>query len=127
MGEAGLLRRRGSRRRAPAPNARAERERLLRALRREKLWPADDGGVPGILGRTWRAPCTCILARADAALVTVQLEDMIGMLEPVNVPGTSTRILQLDAPHDGERRRDLCARRCARAVRGHGRERRAVR
>jgi len=29
------------------------------------------------------------LARSRAALVTVQLEDMIGMLEPVNVPGTS--------------------------------------
>ncbi len=30
------------------------------------------------------------LARSEAALVTVQLEDMIGMLEPVNVPGTSS-------------------------------------
>jgi 4-alpha-glucanotransferase len=30
------------------------------------------------------------LARSNAALVTVQLEDMIGMLEPVNVPGTSS-------------------------------------
>jgi 4-alpha-glucanotransferase len=29
------------------------------------------------------------LARTRAALVTVQLEDMAGMLEPVNVPGTS--------------------------------------
>ena len=30
------------------------------------------------------------LGRSAAALVTVHLEDMIGMLEPVNVPGTST-------------------------------------
>ena len=30
------------------------------------------------------------LGRSAAALVTVQLEDMIGMLEPVNVPGTSS-------------------------------------
>jgi 4-alpha-glucanotransferase len=30
------------------------------------------------------------LGRSEAALVTVQLEDMIGMLEPVNLPGTST-------------------------------------
>jgi 4-alpha-glucanotransferase len=30
------------------------------------------------------------LGRSQAALVTVQLEDMIGMLEPVNIPGTST-------------------------------------
>jgi 4-alpha-glucanotransferase len=29
------------------------------------------------------------LARSAAALVTVQLEDMIGMLDPVNIPGTS--------------------------------------
>ena len=30
------------------------------------------------------------LGKSEAALVTVQLEDMIGMLEPVNVPGTSS-------------------------------------
>jgi 4-alpha-glucanotransferase len=30
------------------------------------------------------------LGRSQAALVTVQLEDMAGMLEPVNVPGTSS-------------------------------------
>ena len=30
------------------------------------------------------------LGRSAAALVTVQLEDMIGMLEPVNIPGTSS-------------------------------------
>ncbi len=29
-------------------------------------------------------------ASAAAALVTVQLEDMIGVLEPVNIPGTSS-------------------------------------
>jgi 4-alpha-glucanotransferase len=29
------------------------------------------------------------LGRSESILVTVQLEDMIGMLEPVNVPGTS--------------------------------------
>jgi 4-alpha-glucanotransferase len=30
------------------------------------------------------------LGRSPTALVTVQIEDMIGMLEPVNVPGTSS-------------------------------------
>ena len=30
------------------------------------------------------------LGKSPTALVTVQLEDMIGMLEPVNVPGTSS-------------------------------------
>ncbi len=68
-----------------------ERERLLRALRREGLWPeaADGEPMPGysaVLGKAVHA----YLARTNAALVTVQLEDMIGMLEPVNVPGTSS-------------------------------------
>jgi 4-alpha-glucanotransferase len=29
------------------------------------------------------------LGKSQSILVTIQLEDMIGMLEPVNVPGTS--------------------------------------
>ena len=32
----------------------------------------------------------CDRCRSRSALVTVQLEDMIGMLEPVNLPGTSS-------------------------------------
>jgi len=68
---------------------RVERERLLLALRREGLWPAGDGGTPEYSADLARA-VHVYLARTDAALVTVQLEDMIGMLEPVNVPGTSS-------------------------------------
>jgi 4-alpha-glucanotransferase len=57
------------------------------------------------------------LGRSSAALVTVQLEDMIGMLEPVNVPGTSseysnwTRRVTLSAREVFARPdvRDLCA------------------
>jgi 4-alpha-glucanotransferase len=67
----------------------AERERLLRALRLENLWPGDSGVVPEYsagLGRALHA----YLAKSPTALVTVQIEDMIGMLEPVNVPGTSS-------------------------------------
>jgi 4-alpha-glucanotransferase len=75
-----------------AANTRArradERARLLRALRREILWPGDDDGIPEYLAELARA-VHVFLARTKAALVTVQLEDMIGMLEPVNVPGTS--------------------------------------
>ena len=75
-----------------AANTRArradERERLLRALRREILWPGDDDGIPEYSAELARA-VHVFLARTKAALVTVQLEDMIGMLEPVNVPGTS--------------------------------------
>ena len=76
-----------------AAAARAERtearERLLRALRREQLWPPGDSSVPEYSAELSRA-VHLFLARSRAALITVQLEDMIGMLEPVNIPGTST-------------------------------------
>lgn len=73
-----------------------ERLRLLRALRREGLWPEDHSvetsdtapPAPEYSAELARA-VHLYLARSRAALVTVQLEDMIGMREPVNVPGTS--------------------------------------
>ena len=68
---------------------RKERERLLLALRSEGLWPEGDAGTPEYSAELARA-AHVFLARSNAALVTVQLEDMIGMLEPVNVPGTSS-------------------------------------
>jgi 4-alpha-glucanotransferase len=70
---------------------RSDRERLLNALRRENLWPAaDDAHAPlpdysAALGRALHV----YLGKSQSTLVTVQLEDMIGMLTPVNVPGTS--------------------------------------
>ena len=71
----------------------ADRARLLRALRRENLWPAaDEGGgeetLPAYSAELARATHV-YLGNSQSILVTVQLEDMIGMLEPVNVPGTS--------------------------------------
>jgi 4-alpha-glucanotransferase len=66
---------------------REDRERLLRALRGVGLWSGD--GIPEFSAELARA-VHVYLARSEAALVTVQLEDMIGMLEPVNVPGTSS-------------------------------------
>jgi 4-alpha-glucanotransferase len=65
-----------------------ERARLLRALRREGLWDEENDSVPPYSAKLGLA-VHVYLARSRAALVTVQLEDMIGMLEPVNVPGTS--------------------------------------
>jgi 4-alpha-glucanotransferase len=65
-----------------------ERERLLRALRREGLWPEGEA-VPEYSAALAKA-VHVNLAKTSSALVTVQLEDMIGMLEPVNVPGTSS-------------------------------------
>jgi 4-alpha-glucanotransferase len=67
----------------------ADRQRLMRALRREKLWAGDEGVVPEYSAELGRA-VHVYLGKSPTALVTVQLEDMIGMLEPVNVPGTSS-------------------------------------
>jgi 4-alpha-glucanotransferase len=74
-----------------------ERLRLLRALRREGLWPEDHSvetsdvapPAPPFSAELARA-VHLYLAKCEAALVTVQLEDMIGVLEPVNIPGTSS-------------------------------------
>jgi len=95
----------------------AERERLMRALRLEKLWPDEAGAsVPEYSAEFSRA-VHAYLAKSPTALVTVQIEDMIGMLEPVNVPGTSseysnwTRRVTLSARETFARQdvRDLCA------------------
>ena len=67
----------------------ADRQRLLRALRRENLWTGEETVVPEYSADLGRA-VHVYLGRSPTALVTVQLEDMIGMLEPVNVPGTSS-------------------------------------
>jgi 4-alpha-glucanotransferase len=73
-----------------------ERQRLMRALRREGLWPEDHSvetsdatpPAPPFSAELARA-IHLYLGRSAAALVTVQLEDLIGMLDPVNIPGTS--------------------------------------
>jgi 4-alpha-glucanotransferase len=67
----------------------ANRQRLVRALRRENLWAGDEDVVPEYSAALGRA-VHVYLGKSPTALVTVQLEDMIGMLEPVNVPGTSS-------------------------------------
>jgi 4-alpha-glucanotransferase len=76
---------------------RKERLRLLRALRREALWPEDHSvetsdvaSEPPPYSPELARAVHLFLGRSAAALVTVQLEDMIGMLEPVNIPGTSS-------------------------------------
>ena len=94
----------------------AERERLMRALRLEKLWSDEAGGVPEYSAAFGRA-VHAYLGKSPTALVTVQIEDMIGMLEPVNVPGTSseysnwTRRVTLSAREIFARSdvRELCA------------------
>ena len=65
-----------------------ERLRLMRALRREGLWEGDADVAPPYSAQLGKA-VHLYLGKSRAAMVTVQLEDMIGMLEPVNIPGTS--------------------------------------
>ena len=65
-----------------------ERLALLRALQREALWNDAADTVPPFSAALARA-VHLYLAKSQSAMVTVQLEDMIGMLEPVNIPGTS--------------------------------------
>lgn len=69
-----------------------DRERLLRALQLEKLWPGsgEEGAAMPEYSADLSRAVHAYLARSPTALVTVQIEDMIGMLEPVNVPGTSS-------------------------------------
>lgn len=64
-----------------------DRERLLDALAEAGLrprWPVDRF-EPHFAGAVH-----AFLAATRSALVAVQAEDLLGMLEPVNVPGTST-------------------------------------
>ena len=72
-----------------------EKQRLLRALNREGLWPAaSDDASASQRSTPYSAELSraihVYLGRSNAALVTVQLEDMLGMREPVNIPGTSS-------------------------------------
>jgi 4-alpha-glucanotransferase len=67
----------------------ADREALIGALRDEDLAPPESAGG----GRAYSAELVqalhVYLARSAAALVSLQLDDLLGMIDPVNVPGTS--------------------------------------
>jgi len=67
-----------------------DRIALLRALRDQQLWHWNEGdAVPEFSPALARA-VHMYLGMTDAALVLIQLEDLIGMTDPVNVPGTHT-------------------------------------
>ena len=74
-----------SSRRTPART----RAPAARAASRETLGRRSEGVVPEYSAELGRA-VHVYLGKSPTALVTVQLEDMIGMLDPVNVPGTSS-------------------------------------
>src|SRR5262249_46850226 len=65
---------------AERKNRRKLRQALNTALRRERL-PAKQRGVPAVAIHQY-------LARSHSRLVMVQLEDLAGALEQINVPGT---------------------------------------
>ena len=65
-----------------------DRSALLAALEAEGLAPAGDDEA-GSYGARLVDAIHVYLARSSAALVVVQAEDLVGMADPVNVPGTS--------------------------------------
>jgi 4-alpha-glucanotransferase len=68
----------------------ADRFALLRALNDAGLWHwQSDQPLPEFSLALARA-MQLYLGKSQAALVLVQLEDLIGMTDPVNVPGTHT-------------------------------------
>ncbi len=70
---------------------REDRARLLSALQRENLLPeglAVDAAVPTMSAELARAIHT-YLARTPAAIMMVQLEDVLGGVQQVNLPGTT--------------------------------------
>jgi 4-alpha-glucanotransferase len=66
-----------------------DRDALLAALASEGLRPDGCDGTSGSFSEALALAIHEFLARSTAALVVIQVEDLVGMLEPVNVPGTS--------------------------------------
>ncbi len=65
-----------------------DRERLLAALRDQALNPAQPATPQEPFTAELAHALHLYLARSDAALVALQIEDLLGMADPVNVPGT---------------------------------------
>ena len=66
-----------------------DRLALLAALEQAGLKPPDCDGSAGSYSEALAHAVHAFLARSAAALVVLQAEDMAGMPDPVNVPGTS--------------------------------------
>ncbi len=70
----------------------ADRQALIAALKREDLYPADmpeDANEMDDLPAELLLALERFLAQSRSRMVCVQLEDWMGVLDPVNVPGTS--------------------------------------
>lgn len=66
-----------------AARRQAEREGLLRLLGETGLSPADPGNAAAVIDALH-----AVMARTRSMLAVVQLDDVLGETEPVNVPGT---------------------------------------
>jgi 4-alpha-glucanotransferase len=66
-----------------------DRAGLLAALDAVGLRPADCAGPEAEYGESLARAIHLYLAKSAAALVVLQVEDLMGMADPVNVPGTS--------------------------------------
>jgi len=67
-----------------------DRYALMRALRDAGLWHWRDGEPLPEFSFALARAIHLFLGKSEAALVLLQLEDLIGMTDPVNVPGTHT-------------------------------------
>ena len=68
-----------------------DRREILAALMREQLVPADasdDADTPSALGSDLLVSIQRYLARSNAAVMMVQLEDLFGQQQQINLPGT---------------------------------------
>jgi 4-alpha-glucanotransferase len=66
-----------------------DRAALLAALNAAGLEPTESDASAGSYGEAFSRAVHVYLARSSAALVALQAEDLVGMPDPVNVPGTS--------------------------------------
>ena len=66
-----------------------DRPRLLAALEREGLLPAGASPDPAGMNDALNAAVHAFVARAPAKILMIQLEDLLGQVEQVNVPGTT--------------------------------------
>lgn len=66
----------------------SDREALLAALREQGLQTAIPGSEAAGFTQELATALHVYLARSNALLVALQIEDLLGMVDPVNVPGT---------------------------------------
>jgi len=66
-----------------------DRAQMIAALKCENLHPLPDGATQPVFSEPLAHDIQLYLARSAAGLVVLQYEDLIGMTDPVNVPGTS--------------------------------------